>query len=699
MAALKASTLAVLLFCLFQPTLVLTSTVEQRNFVGVLIDDSRSMTLPGDGEEPRSQFVTERFGPEGSDLLERLEERFALRFFRFSSTTSRVDDPAGLTYDGTRTDLTTALNRVREELSSVPVSGLVVVSDGADNSGTPVTDALVPLQAASIPIYTVGLGAEALSPDIQVGRVEAPRAVLRGTSLLVDVVVSNQGFDGRTVPLVVEDVDRILTEEEVTLRGDGQPTVVRVRLSLDEPGARRIRFRIPPLEDEAVSQNNERSVLVEVREDREKILFFDGEPRWEVKFVRRAVTDDENLQVVLLQRTAENKYLRLAVDDSLELEGGFPKTREELFQYEGLILGSVEASFFTHDQLTMIADFASQRGGGLLALGGNQAFGEGGYAGTPVAEVLPVILGERSDPRANLVELRVRPTAAGASHVATQIRPASATEPAAWDSLPPLLSVNPITRVKPGATALLTGETENGEDRVVLAFQRFGRGKAAAFTVLDSWMWQMHADMPLDDLTHETFWQQLLRWLIDGVPGIVNARLDREQVEAGEPVSIFADVNDSTFLAVNNARVAASIVRPDGSSEEVPLEWTLEQDGEYRGTFTPTIEGDYEIAVNATRGDDHALGGDLAFLRVGTSDEEFFDANMRRPFLERLAQNTGGRFYTPATVDDLPEDLQYTGAGVTITEERDLWDMPFLFLLLVLLVGGEWAYRRTRGLV
>jgi hypothetical protein len=209
----------------------------------------------------------------------------------------------------------------------------------------------------------------------------------------------------------------------------------------------------------------------------------------------------------------------------------------------------------------------------------------------------------------------------------------------------------------------------------------------------------MHADIPLDDLTHETFWQQLLRWLVEGVPDIVNARLDREQVEAGEPVNVVADVNDSTFLAVNNARVTATIVRPDGSSEMIPLDWTLEQDGEYGGTFTPTMDGDYEITVDAARGDDHALGRDLAFLSVGASDEEFFDAGMRRSFLERLARDTGGRFYTPATVDNLPEDLQYTGAGVTITEERDLWDMPILFLMLVLFVGGEWAYRRTRGLV
>ncbi|HSR40761.1 MAG TPA: hypothetical protein VLL48_01280, partial [Longimicrobiales bacterium] len=328
MAALKVGALGVLLVCLFQPTLVLTSTVDQRNFVGVLVDDSRSMTLPGEDGRPRSAFVAERFGEEGSDLLDQLEERFAVRYFRFGSSASRIDSPIGLTYDGTRTDLSSALDRAREELSSVPLSGLVVLTDGADNSGSPIGESLVPLQAGSIPVYTVGLGEEALAPDIQVGRVEAPRTVLQGTSLLVDVVVSNRGYDGRVVPLVVEDEDRILAEEEVTLQGDGEPNVVRVRFTMDQAGPRRVRFRIPPLEDEAVSDNNERAVLVEVREDSEKILYFEGEPRWEVKFTRRAVEDDTNLQLVVLQRTAENKYLRLSVDDSTELRDGFPRTRE-----------------------------------------------------------------------------------------------------------------------------------------------------------------------------------------------------------------------------------------------------------------------------------------------------------------------------------------------------------------------------------
>ena len=218
MGFLRGGALLVLLFALLQPTLVLTSTVPQRNFVGVLVDDSRSMTLPGIDGQPRSAFLAEHFDEESGDLLKGLEERFAVRYFRFSSGTDRVELPSELSYEGTRTDLVGALDRAREELSSVPLSGLVVISDGADNSDRSLAEAMMPLQAASVPVYTVGLGEETLSPDIQIGRLAAPRSVLKGTSLVLDVVISQRGFSGQTLPLFVEDEGRILTEEERGIR-------------------------------------------------------------------------------------------------------------------------------------------------------------------------------------------------------------------------------------------------------------------------------------------------------------------------------------------------------------------------------------------------------------------------------------------------------------------------------------------------
>jgi hypothetical protein len=161
---------------------------------------------------------------------------------------------------------------------------------------------------------------------------------------------------------------------------------------LESEGFHTLTVRVPVRPRETVSRNNERKVLVSVVDRIEDILYYEGEPRPEFAFLRRAVRDDRQLRVVGLQRTAENKYLRLGVKDSLDLVAGFPRTREELFRYRGVVLGSVEASAFTVDQLRMLAEFVSRRGGGLLALGGRRAFGEGGYRDTPLDEVLPVRL-------------------------------------------------------------------------------------------------------------------------------------------------------------------------------------------------------------------------------------------------------------------------------------------------------------------
>jgi hypothetical protein len=330
-------------------------------------------------------------------------------------------------------------------------------------------------------------------------------------------------------------------------------------------------------------------------------------------------------------------------------------------------------------------------------LGGRSAFAEGGWAGTPVEEVLPVFL-DVPGPDGFLTEVKVSPTPAGAAHAALQLGQGLEDSGVRWAALPPLTIVNRVTRTRPGATTLLTGTaTDSPTPQVILAHQRYGRGKALALTTQDSWLWQMHADVPLEDQSHETLWQQVLRWMVDGVPDAVSATVDREQVEAGEPVRLVANVGDSTHIEVNDADVVARTTSASGVVTEVPVSWTVERDGEYAVELRPEEDGDYQVEITATR-DGQVLGSDVTYLHVAPSDEEFFDAGRRTQLLERVARETGGQFYTPETVGNLADDITVTGAGVTLVEERDLWDMPVLFLAMLLLMGAEWGYRRRRGL-
>ena len=695
LASIRGAALLLLAALLFRPTLVLSRTLPQQNFVAVLVDDSRSMALSG-ASEARADFAAAQISGAPESLVAELSDRFAVRTFRFSDQVARLDSASQLTFNGTGTDLAGALDRVRQDLEGVPLAGVVVLSDGADNAGGAVTESLLPYRAEGVPVFTVGLGEEELSPDIEISRVEAPATVLKGGSVVIDVVVSHTGYPGRDVSVLVEDDGLVVSAEEVTLGPSGQPSTVRAHMRADTKGPRLLTVRVSPLDDERITENNRRDVLLNVEDETEKILYFEGEPRYEVAFLRRAVQGDANLQLVILQRTATDKFLPLNVDDENELAGGFPTTREQLFRYRALVLGSVEASFFTHDQLQMIADFVSERGGGLLLLGGPRALAEGGFAGTPLEEVLPVLLEDAAAEPQLAVELAPRPTRAGLDHPVLRIDRDREANVERWDNMPAVSSFNPLYELKPAATALLTAEEADGRDRVLMAHHRFGRGRALVFPVNDSWVWQMHPSLTIEDQTHELFWRQTLRWLVDGTPDPVRVSLNTDRVDPGGRLDVRAQVEDSAFSAVNGASVRVQRLESVDSVGQ-NLDWNVDRDGEYSGAVPVGEEGLQALRITAERNGE-VLGEQDVYVRAAPSDAEYFDAGMRSSLLRRVADETGGRFYRPDDIDALAEDVQYTGAGVTVTEERDLWDMPIIFLLLFGALAFEWGYRRLRGL-
>ncbi|HVQ41624.1 MAG TPA: FixH family protein [Vicinamibacterales bacterium] len=703
--ATRVGMFAVVLFGLLRPMLLLKVAVPQQNFVGILLDDSRSMQVADHNDKPRGSFTTDEFGSANAPLLAALGKRFNLRIFRFSSNAERLQYANDLKFEGTATRLGDALDRARAELSGLPVAGMVVVTDGSDNADRTIDESIAGLKAAGMPVFPVGVGKERLTRDIQVTRVETPRQALRGAALVLDAIVTQVGYAGQKVNLVVEDNGRVVGSQQVVLPGDGESQTVKVRLKTSDVGPRTFQFSIAPQPGEEVAQNNKRDALIDVVNRREKVLYLEGEPRPEPKFVRQATDKDDNLQVVLLQRTAEatvstpDKFLRLGVDDKDELLGGFPAKREDLYKYKSIILGTVEASAFTPEQQRMLEDFVDIRGGGLLALGGPRSFSEGGWAGTPLGDALPVVLDRGSrGPQYPPAELLVKPTRTGVSHPSTQITDQADAALDKWRDLPTVTSLNPLREAKPGANVLLTGVDERGREQIVMAAQRYGRGKTIVLTPQDTWLWRMHQKMDVKDPTFHNFWQRLVRWLVDGVPDRVSITPTPARVQKGEPVSLSAEVLDKEYKGVNDGRITVQVTSPSGKTEDVPMEWTVEHDGEYRARFTPAEDGLYKVSVGGLTGKGEDVGRGTASLRVAPSDNEYFDAAMRAPLLQRLADETEGRFYRAKDVSQLPEAITYSGKGITMVEERELWDMPIMLVMLLGFMGGEWLYRRRRGL-
>ena len=254
-----------------------------------------------------------------------------------------------------------------------------------------------------------------------------------------------------------------------------------------------------------------------------------------------------------------------------------------------------------------------------------------------------------------------------------------------------------MTQLKPGATSLLVGKGEGlpGE-QVVLAYQRYGRGKSLAWTVHDSWRWQMHADIPVEDQTHETLWRQLLRWLVSYVPEPVEVTASSDIVAPGERVEIRAEVRDEEFLPVNNAKVSATVKRPGGQRSR--FLWT----GRWRRTAStsagspPTRRASTASGSRPRRARD--LGGGSAWVEAAALENELFDAELRRESLERLAAETAGRYYDLDTAARVVDDLAFSREGSTLIERRDLWDMPIVFLLSPRSSPWSGARRRRLGM-
>ena len=692
----RTAAIAVLMLALFQPTLTVSNVVSQRKVVAVLLDDSVSMRIADHDGDARAAFLRAAFHPQTGEITAALSRRLVPIFFKFSGKLTALSAHDGMRFAGPRTDLGQALDGLRDEVDLQSLAALIVVSDGAVTQATSLNEKLSAYRAADVPISTVGVGQTAFRKDVELSAISLPRRTLKGSSIVADLTVTQRGFDNETIKLLVEDEGQLVGVEEIAFGAAQAARTVRTRFTAKDAGARRLRFSVARAAGEVRAENNVRETILDVDEQRQRILYFEGEPRFELKFLRRAVAKDETLRVVSMVRTAENKYYRLGIDNPEELAQGFPTTAEELFAYRGLILGSVEAGYFSAEQLELIADFVSRRGGGLLMLGGRRALSQGGYGNTPVGELLPVVLeSARVDPIRTQVS--IQPTAAGYGHPIGGLGQGQGGI-ASWDGLPPLTVLHPLFRTKPGASTLLEGTSpELAKPLTVLAEQRFGRGQALVLNVQNSWAWQMHQDIPAADQTHETLWRQLLRWLVRAVPEAITIHTSSEQPSPNEPVEVTAEVLDTSFQPQNDARVELVINTPIGDHLRLPMIWDATREGVYHLQLTPEHAGLYEMTVEARSGE--KLTTATANLSVGIVVPDHYGAEMRETFLARIASDTGGRFFTADDASSLADRIPLSRSGARVQEHKALWDMPAIFLLLLTLIGFEWLYRRWRGLV
>jgi len=266
-----------------------------------------------------------------------------------------------------------------------------------------------------------------------------------------------------------------------------------------------------------------------------------------------------------------------------------------------------------------------------------------------------------------------------------------------WSDLPPLNDFNKTLDAKVGGIVLARGtpEQKGSVDPILLAYQRYGRGRTMALTSGSTWHWQMEMDSK--DQTYQLFWKQVLRWLVNTSPDPVMISSDKDTYLPVETVRLSADISNKSFERMNNAKVIAKVTNPDGLTESVPLDWNGSGEGTYQAELNATAAGAYQIDVTATQGSEN-LGTNHSAFQVADRPVEYYDASLNTRLLQSVASSTGGRYYPLSKLGDVPDDAQYVEGETSFVEQRELWDVPFLFMLLCMTLGAEWFWRKRKGL-
>jgi uncharacterized membrane protein len=688
---LQTAFLALLLAMLWQPALSVVTLKPQQNMVAVVVDNSRSMGVR-DGNIVREDEARRAL----DRMLPGLSKRFQVRLYRLGKSVERVQSAQALSASDSATHLGAGLRQLVAENSTVPVGAVVLLSDGADNSGGIDAETVSEFTARQIPIHTVGFGRERLEKDIELLSVDTPVSSLAGSRTAAQVSLRQRGFAGQRVKLAIRDGSKVLAMRDITLGSDGAQQSELLTFQSGNPGVRNLAVSIDPLPGEENPANNRITRVMQVRGDKPRILYVEGEPRWEFKFIRRAMDEDTTVQLVTLLRATQNKNYRQGISDPKDLEEGFPAKREELFGYSALVLGSLEANWLTTSQQEMIREFVDRRGGGLLFLAGRFGLAEGGYAKEPFTDLLPVTLPTHKNTY-HIAPAYVDLTMAGRDSMLCRLVDDADANAERWKKLPYIMNWQEAGTPKAGALVLAESIPGNGRNRYpLLVTENFGRGRTAVFATSGSWRWQML--QPVDDKSHEMFWQQMMRWLVTGTPGPVVLTTSSETVSDEARAKLRAEVRDKTYNPAPDAQVEARVIGPDGSSSTVPMRPDPAEPGAYTADIGAPGTGSYLAEAVARRGNEE-LGRGVAAFRREDGVAEDFHIEQNRELLERLASQTGGHYYRPADAARIPDEITYSQAGVSTRQTLELWNMPFLFLLALVLRSSEWLLRRRWGLI
>ena len=741
-ALLKCAAVLLIAICLIGPMRRGTRPRPKANLWPILIDNSQSMQIKDDGEaDNRGQLFATLLDPESAWRV-RLEQDFDVRLFAFdSSLQSITSTDSELTFDGTSSSLTNSLQTLASRFASQPVGGVMLFSDGN------LTDEeMESWKSLGFPVFPIVSANTSINHDLRIDSYSVSQSEFEAAPVTIHARFSSVGSPSQEATAQLHNIrtGKLIEQQTLKFDTDKKHSEVKFRFRPEPEGVGFFRLRVSDgfPSDEATLRNNQRTIAIDRKRGPYRILYIAGRPNWEFKFLRRSLDQDAEIELVGLLRIAnkEPKFsfrdsnissanplfrgvsdeeeelgqqydepvmIRLGVNDKDELSSGFPKTKEELFAYHGLILDDIESSFFTQDQLLMIREFVAARGGGLLMLGGTESFGRTVFASSPLGELSPVYAARstQSHPEG---KFRFSITREGMLQSWIRLRDNEASELERLKSLDPLTTFNPVGEIKPGAFAIASVQSDDLKEHPAVITQRFGQGRTAAIPLGDLWRWSMRRGQnPSSKLQSENsddlgqLWRQISHWLVAEVPHRVEVQAE-ELSSVSKPTRLAVRVCDELYRPLDNASVDISVRPVEQIGENLTFSVNAVASDQAAGEYTSQVwnaaDGAFEATINVTAEDGSVVGSRATGWVTDSSAAEFENAELNRHVLESIANDTGGELVDADQIGAFVSELPSRKVPVMETWTYPLWHRPWVMLLAILLLCGEWGLRRWRGL-
>ena len=733
LTVLRGAILAALFIVLAGPTLKIDCQRETRPVVALLFDHSASMDVPAGPFEDEARLVAlaaaagypatdDTIDPETRQALNRisrmelarsvigartnaflngLADRFDLRHYTFADelvplTPSAVGHvlPDISPHAGSATHIGSAVSELLDDMGARDVAGVVLVSDGRNTGGLSPAEAAGRASALGAPVYALVTESAPTLKDASIVDVGTSGVVTLGDTASVSVSIESEGLDGKRVNVELLDGEKVLDAKELTLN---QQERQHVSLSFEttEAGSRILTIRLPPLEGEPESlhANNQDYAVVNVSRDTLRVLYLDGLPRWDFRYLKNAMRRDRGLA----GRTESTPDIVLEAEQRRQAAGGAPSPIpdgvEALADYHTVVLGDVspylaDASFQAH-----VAEAVQDKGVGLIVMAGPwhmpHALGES------FRDLLPV----RMVPSAAGLDapvyrpFRLELTPEGMEHSVTRLYEETARNQFVWSAFPEFYWCSAVDRPAPGATVLVANRAVGGKQGSLplVAYHYAGNGKVLFVGTDATWLWRRHAA----DRFFQRFWGQAIRFVArrDASRNVSTLHVAPQRVAPGQAVALELYAFGAGGKPVGKRTLHVQ-VGSGATTDTIDLAADPDRKGRYTGLYTADATGVFRAAYDP--GPDAETV--VADFLVTPSSLEHRNLRVNQAELEAVASTSGGRTVPLTELDGLADELAGEATRLRVHHEASIWDNWLTVVLVVALYGLDVGLRRLTGL-